>query len=105
MTTRLDTLRRNDSIPDVPTIGELGYKDAALTIWYALFAPAGTPKAIVEKMNAEVNAVLAQKDVIEIFARAGIYPKIMSVGEFGSFVKAETARWGKLVLLSGAQAE
>ena len=56
-------------------------------------------------MYAEVNAVLAQKDVVEIFAKAGIYPKIMSVGEFSSFVKSETARWGKLVLLSGAQAE
>jgi tripartite-type tricarboxylate transporter receptor subunit TctC len=97
--------RRIDSIPEVPTIGELGYKDAALTIWYALFAPAGTPRAIVERMNAEVNAVLAQKDVIEIFARAGIYPKIMSAGEFGGFVRSETSRWGKLVLLSGAQAE
>ena len=97
--------KRIDSIPDIPTVGELGYKDSALTIWYALFAPAGTPKPIVEKMNAEVNAVLAQKDVVEIFAKAGIYPKIMSVGEFSSFVKSETARWGKLVLLSGAQAE
>ena len=97
--------KRIDSIPDIPTVGELGYKDSALTIWYALFVPAGTPKPIVEKMNAEVNAVLAQKDVVEIFAKAGIYPKIMSVGEFSSFVKSETARWGKLVLLSGAQAE
>ena len=97
--------KRIDSIPDIPTVGELGYKDSALTIWYALFAPAGTPKPLVEKMNAEVNAVLAQKDVVEIFAKAGIYPKIMSVGEFSSFVKSETARWGKLVLLSGAQAE
>ena len=97
--------KRIDSIPDVPTIGELGHKDAALTIWYAFFAPAGTPRPIVEKINAEVNAVLALKEVVEVFAKAGVYPKLMSAGDFTSFVKAETGRWGRLVMLSGAQAE
>jgi len=97
--------RRIDSIPDVPTIGELGYQEAALTIWYGLFAPAGTPKAIIDKLNAEVNAAIATKDVAEVYAKAGIYPKPMSADEFAGFVEAETARWGKLVTLSGAQAE
>ena len=97
--------KRIESIPDVPTIGELGYKDSALTIWYALFAPAGTPKPVVERINAEVNAVLAQKDVVEAFAKAGVYPRAMGTGEFGAFVKAETGRWGRLVMLSGAQAD
>lgn len=97
--------KRIDSIPDVPTVVELGYKDSALTLWYALFAPAGTPKPIVEKLNAEVNAVLKQKDVLDAFAKGGIYPRPMGVDEFARFVKAETERWGRLVLLSGAKAE
>jgi tripartite-type tricarboxylate transporter receptor subunit TctC len=97
--------KRISSIPEVPTVGELGYKDSALTLWYAFFAPAGTPKPIVEKLNREVNAVLGEKDVLEAFAKGGIYPRPMSVDEFGRFVKAETERWGRLVLLSGAKAE
>jgi tripartite-type tricarboxylate transporter receptor subunit TctC len=97
--------KRIDAIPEVPTIGELGQKDAALTIWYALFAPAGTPRPVVERINAETNAVLAQKDVVETYAKAGVYPKSMSAADFSAFVRAETARWGRLVLLSGAQAD
>jgi tripartite-type tricarboxylate transporter receptor subunit TctC len=97
--------QRIDTIPDVPTIGELGDQEAALTIWYGLFAPAGTPKTIVDRLNAEVNAAVATKEVAEVYAKAGIYPKPLSANEFEAFVKAETARWGKLVTLSGAQAE
>jgi tripartite-type tricarboxylate transporter receptor subunit TctC len=52
-----------------------------------------------------VNAAVATKEVAEVYAKAGIYPKPLSANEFEAFVKAETARWGKLVTLSGAQAE
>lgn len=97
--------KRVVSLPDVPTMTELGFKDSALTIWYGLFAPAGTPRAIVEKMNSEIRAVMAEKDVEETFAKAGVYPNPMGVEEFTAFVHAEGERWGKLVVLSGAKAE
>lgn len=97
--------KRIDSIPDVPTIGELGYKDSALTLWYALFAPASTPKSVVEKMNAEVNWAVQQKDVADVFAKAGIFSRILTAPEFAAFAKAETERWSRLVFLSGAQAD
>lgn len=97
--------RRIDTIPEVPTIGELGHPDAALTLWYGLFAPSGTPKAVVDRLNREVNAAIATKEVAEVYAKAGIYSKPMSADEFTRFVKAETNRWGGLVTLSGAKAE
>ena len=97
--------KRVASLPDVPTMTELGFRDSALTIWYGLFAPAGTPRAIVEKMNAEIRAIMADKDVEETFAKAGVYPNPMGVDEFTAFVLAEGERWGKLVTLSGAKAE
>lgn len=97
--------RRIDSLPDVPTIIELGYKDSALTLWYGFFAPAGTPRAIVERMNAELKAVMADKETEEAYARAGIYAQPMTVDEFTAFVRAEGERWGRLVSLSGAKPE
>lgn len=93
------------SLPDVPTMGELGFKDSALTIWYGLFAPAGTPPAIVEKMNAEVRAAVADPALRETLAKAALFPAPMAVDEFTAFVRAEGDRWGKLVTLSGARAE
>ena len=96
---------RIDALPDVPTTGELGMKDAALTLWYGLFAPAGTPRAIVERMNAEVKAIVADKDVLESLSKAALFPQPMGVDEFNAWVNAEGTRWGKLVKLSGAKAE
>lgn len=97
--------KRLDSLPDVPTMTELGFKDSALTIWYGLFAPANTPRAIVERMNAELKAVLAEKDLEETFNKAGLYPAPMPVDEFAAFVRAEGDRWGRLVTVSGATAD
>jgi tripartite-type tricarboxylate transporter receptor subunit TctC len=97
--------KRIDSLPDVPTMSELGFKDSALTLWYAFFAPAGTPRPIVERMNAELRAIIAEKDTEEAFAKAGIFPQPMTVDEVTAFVRAESERWGKLVVLSGAKAD
>jgi tripartite-type tricarboxylate transporter receptor subunit TctC len=97
--------RRLDSIPDVPTMEELGYKDSALMLWYGLFAPAATPRAIVDRMSAELKAILSEKPVIESLTKSGVQPSWMPVDEFSAWVRAETERWGKLVVLSGAKAE
>lgn len=97
--------KRIDALPDVPTMVELGFKDTEFMLWYGLFAPAGTPRAIVDRMNAELKAVLADKEVEEIYAKGGLYPSPMPVDEFTAWVKAENVRWGKLVTLSGAKAE
>ena len=97
--------KRIETLPDVPTIGELGYKDSALQIWYGLFAPAGTPRPIVEKFNAELRSILALKDVQESFDKAGLYANPLGVDEFAAYVHSEAERWGKLVRLSKVQAD
>ena len=97
--------KRIDALPDVPTMAELGYKDAGLQIWYGLFAPAGTPSAVVNRLNTEVRAALAAKDVQEQFAKGGVYPAGMGVEEFTAFARGETVRWGRLVELAGMKGE
>ena len=97
--------KRIDSLPEVPTMAELGYKDAGLQIWYGLFAPAGTPAAIVSRLNAEVRTALGARDVQEQFAKGGVYPAGMGVDEFAAFAREETVRWGKLVELAGMKGE
>ena len=97
--------KRIDALPDVPTMAELGYKDAGLQIWYGLFAPAGTPRSVVERLNTEVRAAMATKEVQEQFAKGGVFPAGMGVDEFSAFVRAETERWGKLVDLAGMRGE
>lgn len=103
--------RRLDSLPDVPTMAELGYagdlafKGATLTLWYGMHAPAGTPMAIAEKFNSELRAVVADREVAEVFAKAGLYASPMSIDQFNGFVKSEIDGWGRLVTASGAKAE
>lgn len=97
--------RRMDSLPDVPTIGELGYADSALQIWYGIFAPIGTPRPIVDKMNAELRIAVASPEMREVFDNGGLFPSAMGVEEFTSYVESEGQRWGKLVRLSGVRAD
>ena len=97
--------KRLESLPDVPTMQELGFKETNLQIWYGLFAPAGTPMPIVERMNTELRAILSSREVQDIFVKAGIFASPTGIDEYAVFVKAETERWGRLVRISGAQAE
>ena len=97
--------KRLESLPDVPTMAELGFKDTNLQIWYGLFAPAGTPPPVVERMNSELRAILGSREVQDIFVKAGIFAAPTTVDDYTAFVRAETERWGRLVRISGAQAE
>ena len=97
--------KRLESLPEVPTMAELGFKDTNLQIWYGLFAPAGTPAPVVERMNSELRAILGSREVQDIFVKAGIFAAPTTVDDYTAFVRAETERWGRLVRISGAQAE
>jgi tripartite-type tricarboxylate transporter receptor subunit TctC len=94
--------RRLDALPDVPTMAELGFKDAVLTHWYGLLAPAGTPRAMVDRMAKEVAAVLALPELQETFAQYGVVPAPMSPETYAAFIREEIVRWGTLVRASGA---
>ncbi|HYF16568.1 MAG TPA: tripartite tricarboxylate transporter substrate-binding protein [Ramlibacter sp.] len=90
--------RRLQTLPDVPSITELpGFKDLAMTAWIGLFAPAKTPDAVVQRLNAEVNKVLQMADVRAKFAEQAILPGGGSASEFGAFVKSEQGRYERIV--------
>ena len=90
------TAKRIASAPELPTIAEAGLPDFEVTSWYALVAPAGTPTAIVERLNAETVKALASADVRDRLATLGVEPVGNSPSEFAAMQKNETTRWAKL---------
>jgi tripartite-type tricarboxylate transporter receptor subunit TctC len=92
------------AFPDIPTMKELGFPRVDGTVWYGLLAPAGTPKNIIAKLNAESNRVLAMPDVKEKLTRAGIDAAGGTPEEFAKFIRAEYDKWGPVVKAAGVKA-
>jgi tripartite-type tricarboxylate transporter receptor subunit TctC len=84
-------------IPDVPTVAESGLPGYEIVGWFGLFAPAGTPKPIVEKLNRNINAVLRMPDTQKRFSTEGLVPGGGSSEELGRFLRSEIAKWGALI--------
>ena len=95
---------RSATLPDVPTIAESGYPGFNLVPWFAIWAPAGTPPEVVQKLNQEINAVLKLPDVQERFSSIGAEIMGGSVEDFAAFHRAEYARWGKFIKDTGIKA-
>lgn len=93
---------RTPVLPDVPTVVELGYPDATVEPWSGFFAPAGTPPEIVHRLNRELNAIVASREVRERFAELGLDPVADSTPErFAADIKAQVARWPAIVKAAG----
>ena len=89
---------RHAHLPDVPTVVELGHPDLVMSTWFGLAMPKGTPKAIVDRVNAEVMKVLASPDIAAKLAAMGIDPaKANTPADFGTFMRNDVARWKKVV--------
>jgi tripartite-type tricarboxylate transporter receptor subunit TctC len=88
--------KRMPEFPDVPTLKELGYPELALTTWFAFAAPAGTPEAIVQKMNAEIGNALDSPAVSKRLAEEGFEIEKMSPAALTAFIKDQIAKWGPL---------
>ena len=88
--------KRNPVLPDVPTIGETvpGYE---ANNWWGMLAPAGTPPAIVEKLNKAVSAALDAPELRQQFEKEGASVVKMTPAEFGAYIESETAKWGRVV--------
>ncbi|HTF16042.1 MAG TPA: tripartite tricarboxylate transporter substrate binding protein, partial [Burkholderiales bacterium] len=97
--------KRAPELPEVPTIAESGYKGFEASTWYGLLAPAGTPAAVVARLNAEVNRALGTPEVRQRLAAEGGEVLGGSPEQFASFLRAEHAKWGRVVKESGARAE
>jgi tripartite-type tricarboxylate transporter receptor subunit TctC len=92
------------AFPDIPTMKEVGYPRVDGTVWYGLLAPAGTPKAVIQKLNAESNRVLALQEVKDKLTNAGIDAAGSTPEEFGRFIRAEYDKWGPVVKAAGVSA-
>jgi tripartite-type tricarboxylate transporter receptor subunit TctC len=93
----VSTARRADVMPDVPTLAEQGLKGFDISLWFGVWAPAGTPAAVVQRLNAQVNAILQGAEVREQFAKLGITPAPMKPDEFARFVREQIDTYRKIV--------
>ena len=96
---------RSPAFPDVPTLKELGLPDLEVDTWYGMFAPAGTPGAVVAKLNAELNPLLKQPEIRELLAKQGMAAAGGTPERFGDLVKRELARWSRVVAKAGIKAD
>ena len=97
--------QRSALMPDLPTIAETAVADYDLSGWIGLFAPAGTPRPIVEKLNAEVTKALSAPDVRQKLLDLGAEPSPMAVNDYAAWVQQEVNKWTKLVKEAGIQPE
>lgn len=89
--------KRSALLPDVPTVAEAGVPGYAFDAWYAILAPAMTPRAVISKVNTDVNRALQQPEVRQRFAGIGMEPMGGSEQAFAEYFKAETAKWAKVI--------
>jgi tripartite-type tricarboxylate transporter receptor subunit TctC len=89
--------KRNPVLPDVPTIAESGVPGYEANNWWGMLAPAGTPPAIVEKLNKAVSAALDNPDLLKQFRTQGASVEKMAPAEFGKYIESEMAKWKRVV--------
>lgn len=97
--------QRSAVLPDLPTIAEGGLQGYEMLNWLGLFAPTGTPKMIIERLNREALKVVAQPEVVKRFNSQGAEPSPLASEEFAAFVKSEIAKWAKIVAATGMKAD
>jgi tripartite-type tricarboxylate transporter receptor subunit TctC len=99
------SLKRSPALPDVPTVAELGYKDFEANTWFAVLAPAKTPPAVLDQLNAEINKALGAKAVQERFDALSLEAQRLDRPAVARYIESEVAKWGKLVRDIGIKVE
>lgn len=97
--------KRLDSLPDVPTIAEAGLQGFDMGSWQAVFAPAGTPKPIVERLHAEIMKVVATPEIQARLKAFGMLPSTMTPAELRAYQQAEVDKWAKVIKSAGIKPE
>ena len=93
---------RSDALKDVPTVAESGFPGFDVNPWFGILVPAGTPAAVIGKINGDVNQMLAQKDVIDRFTNLGAVPFSTTPAQFSRIAHDDIVKWAKVVRESGA---
>ena len=99
------SLNRSAGVPEVPTVAESGYPGFDASSWFGLVGPAGMPKELPHKISADIARILGQPGMRERFIQQGADPVGSSPAEFADTMRAETAKWARLVKASGAKAD
>jgi tripartite-type tricarboxylate transporter receptor subunit TctC len=97
--------QRTKALPDVPTISESGVPGYEMAPWVGMFAPAGTPKTVIDRLNAEVNRALRLPDVVQKLEHQVLDPWTSTPEEFNARLRADYEKYGRLVKLTGAKIE
>jgi tripartite-type tricarboxylate transporter receptor subunit TctC len=95
--------KRSDVMPSTPTVSESGVPGYEATIWLGVMAPAATPKAIVDRVNAEITKVTGRPDTRKMWQEQGAVAMTMNPQEFDRFLNSDIAKWAKVVKFSGAR--
>jgi tripartite-type tricarboxylate transporter receptor subunit TctC len=89
--------KRSVAMPEVPTLAEEGFPGFSALAWWGVFAPAGTPKPIIDKLNAAVNDIVKRPDTIKLWSQQGVVPMSMSAAEFDKFLRDDIVKWAEVV--------
>lgn len=101
----ITSARRSELLPDLPTVAEAGVPGYEADLWLGLVAPTGTPAAIIGKLHEETVKILQRPDVRASFIQQGTAPIGSTPAQFGTFLRADVEKWGKVVRFSGAKVE
>jgi len=95
------TPKRTVQEPNVPTLAESGFPGFEAYAWFSVLAPAGTPKAVVDRLNREINRILALPEVKDQLVKMGFIPGGGTPGELEAFIRADIAKWSKVIKAAG----
>ncbi len=96
---------RSDVLPDVPTMAEAGLAGYEATIWLGLMAPKGTPKDVVDKLNAAVSKIASQADVKQLWNKQGAVPLVMTPAVFEKYMQDDIAKWSRVIKTANIKAD
>jgi tripartite-type tricarboxylate transporter receptor subunit TctC len=95
------TEERSAAAPDIPTLAESGLPNFDVSAWTGLFVPAGTPAAVIDRLNAETRSIANDSQYVALVHKMGTNVASSSPQEFGAFVRDDVARWAKVIAHAG----
>jgi len=101
----VNSLQRVAVLPDIPPIAQAGVPGYEMSPWIGVFAPAGTPRAIVDRLHAEIGKILQMPDVTRNLSNQALEPSVASVDQFNAIIRADYDKYGTLIRLAGARVE